>query len=92
MSEEICLSLDNVIYTNIKKVAFVKRSNKVVLKYYNLLGKEMHVEASELQAWVYQHEMDHLNGINVLTNGGEIVDKKWLYNIKIINGRGCFLE
>lgn len=76
MSEEICLSLDNVIYTNIKKVAFVKRSNKVVLKYYNLLGKEMHVEASELQAWVYQHEMDHLNGINVLTNGCEIVDKK----------------
>lgn len=42
------------------------------MKYYNLLGIEMFVEAEGLQACIYQHEIDHLDGINALDRATSI--------------------
>ncbi|CAD8072729.1 unnamed protein product [Paramecium sonneborni] len=67
-SEENCLSLPS------NKTAFVMRSSKIVMKFYNLLGSEQFVEAEGLQAIIYQHEVDHLDGITVLQKASSIIE------------------
>ncbi|MCI0701314.1 MAG: peptide deformylase [Planctomycetia bacterium] len=52
---EGCLSFPG-LYQN------VRRHKTVVVKYFNLLGEEKEMTASDLAARVWQHECDHLNG------------------------------
>ncbi|MEZ4770422.1 MAG: peptide deformylase [Caldilineales bacterium] len=54
--EEGCLSIPNI-------VGDVWRSQKVVVKGQNRFGKPQKVEAEEWLARVFQHEVDHLNGV-----------------------------
>lgn len=54
--EEGCLSCPEVILK-------IKRSRKVTIKGLNPEGKEVVIEASELLARIFQHEIDHLDGI-----------------------------
>jgi peptide deformylase len=52
---EGCLSLPGI-------EAPVVRANKVLVKAIGLKGKQIQVEASDLLATVFQHEIDHLDG------------------------------
>ncbi len=54
--EEGCLSVPN--YRQV-----VKRANRVRIKGLNREGREIEVEGEGLLARMFQHEMDHLNGI-----------------------------
>lgn len=53
---EGCLSVPNV-------VGLVKRAKKVTVKGLNRKGEEVSIEASDLLARVFQHEIDHLDGV-----------------------------
>jgi peptide deformylase len=57
--EEGCLSVPDLHWTII-------RPNEVHLVGYNLQGAEISVEAEELLGRVFQHELDHLDGILLL--------------------------
>ncbi len=54
--EEGCLSLYS-IKTN------VKRPRKIKLSAKNLKGDEVELEAEEMLARIFMHEIDHLNGM-----------------------------
>ncbi|MDD2627348.1 MAG: peptide deformylase [Clostridia bacterium] len=54
--EEGCLSSPNVF-------GEVDRPEKIVVKAYDIDGKEIKVKATELEAIVICHEIDHLNGV-----------------------------
>jgi len=41
----------------------VKRNYKVVVEGYNTDGDQIEIECEELHARVFQHEIDHLDGI-----------------------------
>lgn len=56
LGEEGCLSIPNV-------VGDVSRATKVVVRGLDLNGKEIEVEANDLSARAFQHEIDHLDGI-----------------------------
>ena len=55
-AEEGCLSIPNI-------VGDVWRSEKIVVKGQDRFGKGQKVEASDWLARVFQHEVDHLNGV-----------------------------
>ncbi len=55
LGEEGCLSIPG-------KTGIVPRAEKVVVKGLNRKGKEYQIEASELLARTFQHEIDHLDG------------------------------
>ena len=57
--EEGCLSLPNIEVP-------VKRKDKVFLRGWNMDGKEMNLELVGFPGRVYQHEIDHLNGILIV--------------------------
>lgn len=42
---------------------FVERAEKIILNGYNLDGKKIKIKAFGLLAEIFQHEIDHLNGI-----------------------------
>ncbi|MGB9668339.1 MAG: peptide deformylase [Thermosulfidibacteraceae bacterium] len=44
-------------------VGFVERSRRIVVKGFDLEGKEIFIEANHLEAVIIQHEIDHLDGI-----------------------------
>lgn len=54
--EEGCLSIPGVY-------GLVERPESITLKGYNRYGKPLTIKASKLMARVFQHEIDHLNGI-----------------------------
>jgi len=56
VGEEGCLSIPGF-------VSDVRRKNKIVLEGYNREGELLEIEASDLLARVFQHEIDHLDGI-----------------------------
>lgn len=56
LGEEGCLSIPNV-------VGDVSRATKVVVRGLDLNGREIEVEANNLSARAFQHEIDHLDGI-----------------------------
>jgi len=58
--EEGCLSFP-ALY------APVKRSQKVVVSGYNQAGEAVTVEAEDFLARVFQHEIDHLDGVTFVT-------------------------
>lgn len=55
-SEEGCLSVPGVF-------GFVKRHKSITVKALTRDGKEVTLKLSDLAAFVFQHEIDHLNGI-----------------------------
>ncbi len=54
--EEGCLSIPNIFGT-------IERPEKIIIEGFNFYGKKIKVKAADLLARVFQHEMDHLNGI-----------------------------
>lgn len=56
IAEEACLSIPGF-------TSDVKRKQRVVIEAYNREGQLMEIEASELLARVFQHEIDHLDGV-----------------------------
>jgi peptide deformylase len=56
IAEEACLSIPGF-------TSDVKRKQRVVIEAYNRGGELMEIEAEELLARVFQHEIDHLDGI-----------------------------
>ncbi|CAK64326.1 unnamed protein product (macronuclear) [Paramecium tetraurelia] len=75
-SNDLIVSKENCLSIPPNQIACVMRSNKITMKYYNLLGIEMVVEAEGLQACIYQHEIDHLDGINALEKATSIIDSQ----------------
>jgi peptide deformylase len=57
--DEGCLSVPGLYFT-------VLRPRDVLLTGWDLDGNEIHIEATELEARLYQHELDHLDGTLVL--------------------------
>lgn len=53
--EEGCLSVPGLFF-------LVERPKHVVVTGYDLDGREVSIEADELEATLYQHEVDHLDG------------------------------
>jgi peptide deformylase len=54
--EEGCLSVPGLSWE-------ISRPNAVHLKGYDLDGNELDIEAEELEGRIFQHEVDHLNGM-----------------------------
>lgn len=70
--EEGCLSMPGV-YLNIK------RSKEVLVRAINLEGKEVEIRAKGLLARIFQHEIDHLNGILIINRVP--FWKRWKINV-----------
>jgi peptide deformylase len=64
-AEEGCLSLPGLYQK-------VRRARNVVVRAYNLKGDSVEVQAAELAARVWQHEVDHLHGILFIDKVGAI--------------------
>jgi peptide deformylase len=77
--EEGCLSLPNI------EVA-VKRKQKILVRGWDVDGKEVNYEVLDFLGRVYQHEIDHLNGILIIHYISrlkrELLVKKMLKNLK----------
>ncbi|MEW6144294.1 MAG: peptide deformylase [Thermodesulfobacteriota bacterium] len=56
IAEEACLSIPGF-------TSDVKRKQKVRIEAYNREGEMVEIEAEDLLARVFQHEIDHLNGV-----------------------------
>lgn len=67
--EEACLSLPGYIGTS-------TRHNAVTLAYTNEYGKKVKTKAKGLLAWVFQHELDHLNGILFIDHAKNVRETK----------------
>jgi len=67
--EEGCLSIRNVY-------GEVERSKKALVQAYDEDGKKFSFGSSELLAQVFQHEIDHLNGILFTTKAKNIREDK----------------
>jgi len=55
----------------------VKRANEIIVKGVDLLGRPFRRRASEFEARVIQHEVDHLDGI-LFTHRAEVETLHWL--------------
>lgn len=44
------------------------------MKYYNIHGQRFTVSCSGEQAFIYQHECDHLEGVDFLKKADKIID------------------
>ncbi len=72
---EGCLSLPGVD-------AIIKRSERVVVQVTNLEGQRQEFEATGLWSKLFQHEIDHLDGV-LLTDKMSAADlKQWTYRLK----------
>ena len=56
VAEEGCLSLP-------QKFGNVKRSSEIFVRFYDLKGKEQNLRLTGMDARVFLHELDHLNGV-----------------------------
>jgi len=86
--EEGCLSLPTIEVP-------VKRMEKVFIRGRNLEGKEVNLELFGFPGRVYQHEIDHLNGILIIHHISrlkrELLVKKFLKEIKRSQGKGSMI-
>ena len=73
--EEGCLSVPDMN-------AVVKRSNRVIVKAYDLNEHEVSIEGEELLAVVLQHEIDHLDGILYFDHLSKIKKKFFIKKYK----------
>jgi peptide deformylase len=77
-AEEGCLSIPEVRVQ-------IRRAGRCRLKAYDLDGKPVEAEASELLARIWQHEVDHLDGrliIDSMTPADRIANKKQLAQLE----------
>jgi peptide deformylase len=86
--EEGCLSLPNIEVP-------VKRRDKVFIRALDLDGKGVNLELIGFPGRVYQHEIDHLNGILIIHHISrlkrELLVKKMLKDIKRSRGKSSIL-
>ena len=86
--EEGCLSLPNI-------EVLAKRKQKVLVRAWDVNGKELRLELTGFPGRVYQHEIDHLNGILIIHHISrlkrELLVKKMLKDIKRSRGKGSIL-
>lgn len=86
--EEGCLSLPNI-------EVLVKRKQKVLVRAWDVDGKELNWEVSDFPGRVYQHEIDHLNGILIIHHISrlkrELLIKKMRKDLKRLKGKGSIL-
>ncbi len=54
--DEGCLSFPDI-------TGYISRSRKIILQYQDQNGNKKKLKAKQLMATVFQHEMDHINGI-----------------------------
>ena len=82
--EEGCLSLPTVEIP-------VKRRETILLRAWDLNGKEMNLELSGLTSRVHQHEIDHLHGILIIHHISQLkrglVIKKMFKDLKRSRGK-----
>jgi peptide deformylase len=83
--EEGCLSLPNI-------EVLVKRKQKVLVRAWDVDGKEGNWEVFDFPGRVYQHEIDHLNGILITHHISrlkrELLIKKMLKELKHLKKKG----
>jgi peptide deformylase len=77
--EEGCLSVPGLQVS-------IKRAMKVTVRYLDEMGKEQEIDAEELLAVAFQHEIDHLNGHLIIDNVSRL--KRDLYTRKVKKSRG----
>jgi peptide deformylase len=86
--EEGCLSLPTIEVP-------VKRMEKVFVQGWNLEGKEVSLELFGLPGRVYQHEIDHLNGILIIHHiprlKRELLIKRMIKDLKLPQKKGSIL-
>ena len=86
--EEGCLSLPTIEVP-------VKRMEKVFVQGRNLEGKEVSLELFGFPGRVYQHEIDHLNGILIIHHISrlkrELLVKRMIKDLKCSQGKGSIL-
>ncbi len=75
-TEEITDSEGCLSYTNME--ALVPRKKKVLLKGFDINGKEIEIEGEDIIARLFQHEIDHLNGILFIDRmiEGTLIERK----------------
>lgn len=76
--EEGCLSIPGVTVT-------MRRAARVVMEAYDLDGKLFQITGTDLQARVWQHEIDHLDGrliIDSMSSADEIANRRALKQLK----------
>jgi len=86
--EEGCLSLPTIEVP-------VKRMEKVFIRGWDLESKEVSLELIGFPGRVYQHEIDHLNGILIIhyvsRSKRELLIKKMFKDLKRSQGKGSIL-
>jgi peptide deformylase len=86
LMEEGCLSLPTIEVP-------IKRMEKVFVKGRDFQDKEVSLELFGFPGRVYQHEIDHLNGILIIHHVSrlrkELLVKKMLKELKHLQGEGC---
>jgi peptide deformylase len=73
LNEEGCLSLPKIF-------GLVRRSKKIHIKYQDLDGHAHKDKLSGLDAIVFQHELDHLNGILFIDRAEEITKGQSIFD------------
>ena len=73
--EEGCLSLPGI-------AAQIQRAEKVLVRYRDLKGKTVEREAEMLESRLFQHEIDHLDGILIVDKMTPADRKQWALLIK----------
>jgi len=68
VGDEGCLSVPG------KYAPKIARSEKVTISYYDDLGEKRERGASSFLAQIFQHEIDHLNGILYIDKALEVID------------------
>src|SRR3954452_4184774 len=79
--EEGCLSVPGLAWN-------IVRPKEVHLTGYDLDGNEVSIEADELQARLFQHELDHLDGVLLLDRLDKTTRKKAMKTIREITLEG----
>ena len=86
--EEGCLSLPNIEVP-------VKRKERALIQGWNLEGKEVSLELFGFPGRVYQHEIDHLNGILIIHHISrlkrELLIKRMIKDLKLPQKKGSIL-
>jgi peptide deformylase len=73
--EEACLSLPGI-------VGELGRAKKVKVEFTNLEGKRVTKEAADFQARMFQHEMDHLEGVLIIDRMSRAERLKYAVELK----------
>lgn len=68
-SEEGCLSVPG-------KFGLVKRHKKVTVRALNRHGRKVEFEAKQFPAIIFQHEVDHLDGVLFIDKADKVVEVK----------------